>query len=95
MCAPSMAKGKPSAAWKKPKKPRATLEPVSEDGNSKFARALGSTDYHTREAGLNALTLWLCSRRELAETDMLKIWKGLFFCFWHSDKAPVQVCWFL
>ncbi|KAK9837267.1 hypothetical protein WJX81_002616 [Elliptochloris bilobata] len=21
---------------------------------------------------------------------MLKIWKGLFFCFWHSDRAPVQ-----
>ncbi|GFH26930.1 uncharacterized protein HaLaN_25164, partial [Haematococcus lacustris] len=22
---------------------------------------------------------------------MLKLWKGLFFCFWHSDKAPVQM----
>ncbi|KXZ48718.1 hypothetical protein GPECTOR_25g300 [Gonium pectorale] len=21
---------------------------------------------------------------------MMKIWKGLFYCFWHSDKAPVQ-----
>lgn len=76
---------------KKPRKEKPVLEPVSEDGNSKFARALGSTDYQTREKGLQALTLWLCRRSDLAEADMLKIWKGLFFCFWHSDKAPVQV----
>jgi hypothetical protein len=60
-------------------------------GNSKFARALGSTDYLTREKGLQALQGWLCLRSDLGELDMLKIWKGLFFCFWHSDKAPVQV----
>ena len=75
---------------KKSRKVKPTLEPVSEEGNSKFARALGSTDYQTREKGLQALTLWLCRRGELAEADMLKIWKGLFFCFWHSDKAAVQ-----
>mgnify|MGYP001810359405 CR=1 FL=1 len=22
---------------------------------------------------------------------MLKLWKGIYFCFWHSDKEPVQV----
>lgn len=31
-------------------------------GNSKFARALGSTDFHTREQGLQALSRWLTHR---------------------------------
>ncbi|KAF6261227.1 nucleolar protein,Nop52-domain-containing protein [Scenedesmus sp. NREL 46B-D3] len=26
----------------------------------------------------------------MSELDMMKLWKGLFFCFWHSDKTPVQ-----
>jgi len=69
-------------------------------GNSKFARALGSTDFVTREKGLQALLQWMCLKKsEISELDMMKIWKGLFFCFWHSDKAPVQVraaeCWLL
>lgn len=59
-------------------------------GNSKFARALGSTDFHTRDQGLQALSRWLM-HRQVSELDMLKLWKGIYFCFWHSDKEPVQV----
>lgn len=78
----------------KTKKLRKGLEPVSivEDGggNCKFARALGSVDWHTREQGLQALTTWL-TRTTPTEADLTKIWKALFFCFWHSDKSHVQV----
>ncbi|CAL8467083.1 g6619 [Coccomyxa elongata] len=77
----------------KAKKLRKGLEPVSiaEDGggNCKFARALGSVDWHTREQGLQALTIWL-TRTTPTEADLTKIWKALFFCFWHSDKSHVQ-----
>uniref|UniRef100_A0A061SC00 Ribosomal RNA-processing protein 1 n=1 Tax=Tetraselmis sp. GSL018 TaxID=582737 RepID=A0A061SC00_9CHLO len=59
-------------------------------GESKFARALGSTDFQTRDKGLNALTRWLATRSSVPELDLLKLWKGIFFCFWHSDKAPYQ-----
>lgn len=31
-------------------------------------------------------------RALVSELDMLKLWKGIYFCFWHSDKEPVQVC---
>jgi len=61
-------------------------------GNSKFARALGSTDFHTREQGLQALSRWLTHKQLISDVDMLKLWKGIYFCFWHSDKEPVQVC---
>lgn len=80
---------------KKQKKERPVLVEVQADqdhpGNSKFARALGSTDYLTREKGVHALTLWLTRKADLVEADLVKIWKGLFYCFWHSDKAPVQL----
>jgi hypothetical protein len=76
-------------------KQRLSLEPGLADdtskGNTKLARALGSPDYHTREKGVRALTRFLLRKSSLSEKDMMKIWKGLFYAFWHSDKAPVQV----
>ena len=92
----SSMEGKKHKKGKGVKKERALLEavpqaPQESDGNSKFARALGSTDYVTREKGLQALTRFLTYKHDISELDMLKLWKGLFFCFWHSDKAPVQV----
>lgn len=78
----------------KAKKVKKSLVPVNVEensgGNCKFARALGSVDWHTREQGLQALTLWL-TRNTPSEADLTKIWKAVFFCFWHSDKAHVQV----
>ena len=75
----------------RPRKERPLLEPSLAHSDSKFARALGSVDYHTREAGLRAMTAWLARRGAVAEDDLLKLWKGIFYCFWHSDSAPVQV----
>ena len=76
---------------KKAKAARALLEPVSEDGSSSFARALGSVDFQTREKGLQALTVYLRRSTQLSTLAMRKLWKGIFYCFWHSDKAPTQV----
>ncbi|GIL67023.1 hypothetical protein Vafri_20412 [Volvox africanus] len=84
--------GQPPKA-KKQKREKPVLEPLPDDGHpghSKFARALASTDFQTREKGLHALKTWMLRKTDLNESDMMKIWKGLFYCFWHSDKAPVQ-----
>ncbi|CAG9464287.1 unnamed protein product [Pedinophyceae sp. YPF-701] len=73
---------------------RLQLEPVvdipAEQGDCRFARALGSVDKETRDQGVEALARWLAVRENVDEFDLLKIWKGLFYCFWHSDKAKVQ-----
>ena len=82
-----------SQMFKKRKREKPLIEKLpSADSsyNCKFARALGSVDWHTREQGLHALSVWL-ARNEVSDQDLTKIWKALFFCFWHSDKAPVQV----
>ena len=87
------ADGPPAKKARKMKKPLEAVSAAADNSaNCKFARALGSVDWHTREQGLQALTTWL-SRNNVSEEDLTKIWKALFFCFWHSDKAPVQVRW--
>ncbi len=75
----------------RPAKQRKLLDQAA-GGNTLFARQLGSSDYHTREAGLSALQGWLASKDgSLQEQEALKLWKAIFYCFWHSDKLPVQV----
>lgn len=76
---------------KQRKRKRPVLEVVEDDGNSKFARALGSVDYQTREKGLQALTTWLSKRNDVSEQELRRLWKGIFYCFWHADKAAFQV----
>jgi len=61
------------------------------DGGSAFARALASGAQKQRDAALAALSRWLASRKEVDETEMLKLWKGLFYAMWHADKPAVQV----
>jgi ribosomal RNA-processing protein 1 len=39
---------------------------------------------------LDPSQVWLSSRKGLGELDLLKVWKGLFYCMWMSDKVPVQ-----
>jgi hypothetical protein len=100
MLPPPSANGKPGAVKRKQKVARKRLlEPIAldgvaveEQGSSKFARALGSVDFLTRERGVQALTRFLQRKAEVSPSDMNKLWKGLYFCFWHSDKPKVQVC---
>lgn len=82
---------RPNEGPKKQRKAKPLLEDVSEDWNTSFARALGSVDFHTREAGVRALTVFLQKSQLLTPLAMRKLWKGLFYCFWHSDKAAAQV----
>ena len=58
-----------------------------------------SADWHARERGLARLERWLGAQdaadaagrgRAGTEQQLRQVWEGLFFTFWHSDKAPVQ-----
>ncbi|KAK9810440.1 hypothetical protein WJX72_010775 [[Myrmecia] bisecta] len=67
-----------------------TVPTATTEGDSKFARALGSVSWRTREQALSGLIAWLQKRKTVTDLDMMKIWKGLFYCFWHSDKQHIQ-----
>ncbi|KAJ5135209.1 Ribosomal RNA processing protein [Penicillium bovifimosum] len=55
-----------------------------------FVRELGSSERKVRDKALNSLTQFVRSRTDLTLVDLLKLWKGLFYCFYHSDRPLTQ-----
>jgi ribosomal RNA-processing protein 1 len=55
-----------------------------------FARRLAANEKRDRDQALKRLEAWMTKHKQLSERDLLKIWKGLFYCMWMSDKAQVQ-----
>ncbi|KAI3706741.1 hypothetical protein L6452_24679 [Arctium lappa] len=53
-------------------------------------RNLASCNTSARSKALRELTNWLPTQLEISDDEMKKLWKGLFYCIWHADKAPVQ-----
>ena len=39
------------------------------------------------ERGLQALTAFLKKSQKLTPLAMRKLWKGIFYCFWHSGQS--------
>ena len=76
------------------------------DSNTKaFAKRLAANDKKTRDETLSALKKWIVAKTRrrkkrksasedpsylMTDLDMLKLWKGLFYCIWMADKTPVQ-----
>ncbi|KAF2761631.1 Nop52-domain-containing protein [Pseudovirgaria hyperparasitica] len=58
--------------------------------SSPFVKQLASSDRHARDEALQSLRVYLGSRKGLNDIELLKLWKGLFYCMWMSDKRPVQ-----
>ncbi|KAJ1962102.1 hypothetical protein IWQ62_003643 [Dispira parvispora] len=55
-----------------------------------FGKRLGSNEKEVRDRAVETLLQWLSSPREVSQEEMLKIWEGLFYCMWMSDKPLVQ-----
>uniref|UniRef100_A0A7N0SVA6 Uncharacterized protein n=1 Tax=Kalanchoe fedtschenkoi TaxID=63787 RepID=A0A7N0SVA6_KALFE len=53
-------------------------------------KALASCNKPARDRALRHLHKWLPRQAQVADDDMKKIWKGLFYCVWHADKFPAQ-----
>lgn len=58
-------------------------------GNA-FKHANNLKDRPTRDAALLSLRTYLSGRRSLPPIELLKLWKGLFYCLWMSDRALTQ-----
>ncbi|KAJ3041401.1 ribosomal RNA-processing protein 1 [Rhizophlyctis rosea] len=59
--------------------------------NFNFGKRLAHTEKKVRDQALRGLTQWLVSKDDLTELELMKLWKALFYCFWMSDKQPVQL----
>lgn len=78
---------------KKPRVPKAKpfLAALSASSGPGLIRHLGSCNASVRFQSLKLIQAWLStSEAQLSEDDMKRLWKGLFYCIWHSDKAPAQ-----
>ncbi|CAM0902136.1 unnamed protein product [Alopecurus aequalis] len=65
---------------------------AASDEAAAITRRLASTNASARERAVrHLLSEFLpASAQDLSATDLLKLWKGLFFCFWHADKPLYQ-----
>ncbi|KAF8641226.1 hypothetical protein AX17_000860 [Amanita inopinata Kibby_2008] len=56
-----------------------------------LGKYLASTDKRTRDKAIKHLLAFLSSpQTSLSNSDLAKLWKGIFYCFWMSDKPLVQ-----
>ncbi|WOK92106.1 hypothetical protein Cni_G00797 [Canna indica] len=57
-----------------------------------IAKRLASCNKTARNRAVRTLSSWLCLQSDdaVSDADLVKIWKGLFYCVWHADKLPVQ-----
>ncbi|KZV76929.1 Nop52-domain-containing protein [Peniophora sp. CONT] len=57
-----------------------------------LGKYLSSTEKATRDKAIQSLAVFLSepANARMSPGDMAKLWKGIFYCFWMSDKPLVQ-----
>ncbi|ORY06660.1 nucleolar [Clohesyomyces aquaticus] len=63
---------------------------ASDPQSSPFIKHLASSDKKTRDNALDSLRTFLSGRSQIEKLDLLKLWKGLFYCMWMQDKPANQ-----
>ncbi|KAF8440120.1 hypothetical protein BGX38DRAFT_1273177 [Terfezia claveryi] len=63
-----------------------TLNP----GQTPFIKQLVANDRQTRDQAVDSLRTYLSGKRTFTKLDLLKLWKGLFYCVWMSDRPRTQ-----
>lgn len=51
---------------------------------------LTQVDKKHRDAAIETLKKWIIGSPTLSDLDLMKLWKGLFYCMWMSDKPHIQ-----
>lgn len=57
-----------------------------------LGKALASTEKKVRDGAVRSLASFLAQNgvHSLSDLELRKLWKGIFYCFWMSDKPLVQ-----
>jgi ribosomal RNA-processing protein 1 len=58
--------------------------------DSPFLKQLAARDRHVRDKAVQNLRTYLAHRTTFSQLELLKLWKGLFYCMWLSDKPRTQ-----
>lgn len=77
---------------KRVREPKPLIPALAAATGPALIKYLASCNTTVRSQSLRLLQSWLSSQsQELSDSDIKKLWKGLFYCLWHSDKTPNQV----
>ncbi|TQS37867.1 hypothetical protein Golomagni_01645 [Golovinomyces magnicellulatus] len=63
---------------------------VTDVKQTPFVKQLVANDKPSRDAALDSLKTYLSGRRELSPIELMKLWKGLFYCMWMTDRPLPQ-----
>ena len=63
---------------------------TSQSASSPFLKKLAANDKRTRDQAVESLRTYLSSGRKFEPVELLKLWKGLFYCMWMSDRPLTQ-----
>ncbi|KDR85462.1 hypothetical protein GALMADRAFT_234350 [Galerina marginata CBS 339.88] len=64
---------------------------VQSSAGPPLGKYLASTEKKTRDKAIKSLSVFLSEGQNLiSKPEMDKLWKGIFYCFWMSDKPLVQ-----
>ncbi|KFA80305.1 hypothetical protein S40288_05903 [Stachybotrys chartarum IBT 40288] len=63
---------------------------ANEASQMPFIKNLASSDRKLRTASLESLQTFVASRAALPPTDALKLWKGLYYALWMTDRPLPQ-----
>ncbi|KAJ1594685.1 hypothetical protein NDA11_000921 [Ustilago hordei] len=91
----SKRKPAPTASGSKSKKPKSSSTATTatkEDASIPLGKALASTEKRIRDSAVRSLHSFLATNgaHTIPELELQKLWKGLFYCFWMSDKPLIQ-----
>ncbi|ORZ21570.1 putative ribosomal RNA-processing protein [Absidia repens] len=68
-----------------------TMSPANDQFYIPFGKELAANEKKNRDKAVRSLKRYLTAGGgSLSEADLYKLWKGLFYCFWMSDKPLVQ-----
>lgn len=63
---------------------------AADEAQMPFIRNLASSDRKLRTASLDSLKLFLSTRADLSRIDALKLWKGLYYAHYMTDRPLPQ-----
>lgn len=77
---------------KRAREPKPIVRALASATGPGLIKHLASCNTTVRSQSLRLLQSWLISEsQQLSDSDIKKLWKGLFYCLWHADKTPNQV----
>ncbi|KAJ8652790.1 hypothetical protein O0I10_011596 [Lichtheimia ornata] len=66
------------------------MDTIGPEVSLPFGKELAANEKKTRDKAVRSLKKFIATGADLSKSDLLKLWKGLFYCYWMSDKPLVQ-----